>query len=373
MRAAWRRRSAPCGPIQKIQVYSRDPANVKNFCNDMRAMLGIEVVACASGRDAVQNADIMVTATSGNTIVFEADWLEPGMLMMSLAPGEFDEQTVLRSRVYLSAPEQVLGDDPPRKPFNTLVASGRFGPDDVVADLCDVVAGKKPGRIGRRRDHPLRIRGPGLARCRHRPLGLSAGEEPGSRHRDAVRRTLRRAREPARTLAMLAPPVLPAACSAGVMAQAGYPDRPIKLIVPRPAGGVVDVIAREWAGKVTKPLGAAIIENMGGGGGVIGAAAAARAPADGYTLLFGTNSELVISPLARPGAATIPSRASSRSRSSALLPASIVVHPSFPCPISRELVAYTKQNKDRTNYGSAGAGTISNLAGELFKRLADRA
>ena len=86
----------------------------------------------------------MVTATSGNTIVFEADWLTPGVLMMSLAPGEFDEQTVLRSRVYLSAPEQVLGDDPPRKPFNTLVASGRFGPDDVVADLCDVVAGKKP-------------------------------------------------------------------------------------------------------------------------------------------------------------------------------------------------------------------------------------
>ena len=104
------------------------------------------MVACSSGREAVRGADIMVTATSGNAIVFEADWLEPGVLMMSLAPGEFDEQTVLRSRVYLSAPEQVLGDDPPRKPFNTLVASGRFGPDDVVADLCDVVAGKKPGR-----------------------------------------------------------------------------------------------------------------------------------------------------------------------------------------------------------------------------------
>ena len=133
-------------PIKTIQVYSRDPANVQAFCNDMRATLGIDVVACPSGRDAVRNADIMVTATSGNTIVFEADWLTPGVLMMSLAPGEFDEQTALRSRVYLSAPEQVLGDDPPRKPFNTLLASGRFGPDDVVADLCDVVAGKKPGR-----------------------------------------------------------------------------------------------------------------------------------------------------------------------------------------------------------------------------------
>jgi len=103
-------------------------------------------VACSSGRDAVRNADIVITATSGNTIVFEADWLQPGMLVMSLAPGEFDEQTILRSRVFLSAPEQVLGDDPPRKPFANLVADGRFGPHDVAADLCDVVAGKKPGR-----------------------------------------------------------------------------------------------------------------------------------------------------------------------------------------------------------------------------------
>jgi tripartite-type tricarboxylate transporter receptor subunit TctC len=77
-------------------------------------------------------------------------------------------------------------------------------------------------------------------------------------------------------------------------AQASYPERSIKLIVPRPAGGVVDLIAREWSGKVSKSLGANYIENMGGGGGTIGAAAAARAPADGYTLLFGTNSELVI-------------------------------------------------------------------------------
>jgi alanine dehydrogenase len=140
--------SAICAvrPIKKIQAYSRDPANVQSFCDTMRARLGIDVVACSAGRDAVRDADIVVTATSGNTIVLEADWLEPGMLVMSLAPGEFGEQTVLRSRVFLSAIDQVLGDDPPRKPFDSLVAGGRFGPNDVVADLCDVVAGKKPGR-----------------------------------------------------------------------------------------------------------------------------------------------------------------------------------------------------------------------------------
>ena len=133
-------------PIKRIQVYSRNADNVRSFCDDMRVALGIEVVACASGRDAVRGADIMVTATSGNNIVFEAEWLTPGTLLMSLAPGEFGEDTVLRSRVYLTAPEQVLGDEPPRKPFNTLIASGKFGPDDVVADICDVITGKKPGR-----------------------------------------------------------------------------------------------------------------------------------------------------------------------------------------------------------------------------------
>ena len=133
-------------PIKKLQVYSRDPANVRRFCEAMSATLGIDVVPCHSGRDAVRDVEIAITATSGNTIVFESDWLEPGMLLMSLAPGEFDEHTVLRSRVYLSAIEQVLGDDPPRKPFDGLVASGQFGASDVAADLCDVVAGKKPGR-----------------------------------------------------------------------------------------------------------------------------------------------------------------------------------------------------------------------------------
>jgi ornithine cyclodeaminase/alanine dehydrogenase-like protein (mu-crystallin family) len=133
-------------PIRRVQVWSRNPDNVKAFCDDMRAALGIEVVPCGSGREAVAGADIMITATSGNQIVFEADWLAPGALVMSLAPGEFGEDVVLRSRVFLTAPEQVLGDDPPRKPFNTLLASGKFKPGDVAADICDVVTGKKPGR-----------------------------------------------------------------------------------------------------------------------------------------------------------------------------------------------------------------------------------
>jgi len=176
-------------PIRKIKVYSRDPANVRKFCAAMEAALGIEISAAPSGREAVRNTDIMITATSGNTIVFEGSSLEPGVLFMSLAPGEFDEDTVLRSRVFLSGSEQVLGDNPPRKPFNTLLASGKFKPDDVVAEFGDVVAGKKTGRLSA--DDIILYESPGMGildagighwvykRAREKKLGteLPFGEE----------------------------------------------------------------------------------------------------------------------------------------------------------------------------------------------------
>jgi len=136
-------------PIKRIRVYSRDANNVRKFVAAMEQALGIAVEPAASGRDAVKGADIMITATSGNTIVFEGSWLEPGVLYMSLAPGECDEDTVLRSRVFLSGANQVLGDNPPRKPFDSLLSSGKFKPEDVVAEFCDVVSGKKAGRQSR--------------------------------------------------------------------------------------------------------------------------------------------------------------------------------------------------------------------------------
>jgi len=177
--------------IKTIKVYSRKPENVRRFRAAMERALGIDVIPAASGRDAVQNTDIMITATSGNVIVFEGQWLEPGCLYMSLAPGECDEETVLRSRVFLSASDQVLGDTPPRKPFNTLVASGRFGFENVAAELSDVVGGRKAGR--RSPEEIIMYESPGMGlldagigqwvldRARKRRLGteLPFGEEEG--------------------------------------------------------------------------------------------------------------------------------------------------------------------------------------------------
>ena len=178
-------------PIETIKVYSRKPENVRRFQVAMEAALGSDVVPASSAREAVKNADIMITATSGNVIVFEGSWLEPGCLYMSLAPGECDEATVLGSRVFLSGSDQVLGDTPPRKPFDTLVTSGRFGHENVAAELCDVVGGKKAGR--RSREEIIMYESPGMGildagighwvrnRACQRGLGteLPFGEEEG--------------------------------------------------------------------------------------------------------------------------------------------------------------------------------------------------
>ena len=152
-------------------------------------------------------------------------------------------------------------------------------------------------------------------------------------------------------------------------AQSGYPDHPVRLIVPRPAGGVVDIIAREWSSKVGPNFGATYIDNVGGAGGTIGASLAARAAADGYTLLFGTTSEMVLSPIVShvsydPVASFDPIAIICEST------AAIVVNPSIPVTNLRELADYAKRNPGRLSYGSAGAGTVSNFAGELFKSLA---
>ena len=146
--------------IRSIKAYSRSAENRRRFREEMTAALGIEVTAVESGREAVRNTDIMLLATSGNTIVFEGSWLEPGALVMSLAPGEFDEATVEGARVFLSGTDQVLGDSPPRKPFPSLLASGKFSRDDVAAEFCDVVAGKKPGR--RSDDEIILYESPGM-------------------------------------------------------------------------------------------------------------------------------------------------------------------------------------------------------------------
>jgi tripartite-type tricarboxylate transporter receptor subunit TctC len=156
-----------------------------------------------------------------------------------------------------------------------------------------------------------------------------------------------------------------------VSAQGKYPDQPIRLIVPRAAGGVVDVVARLWADQVKSLLGTVVIEDQGGGGGTIAAATVARARPDGYTLLAGTTSELVISPVIMSTPPYDPVRDLAPIVTTAVSISALMVHESLPVYTLQELIAYVRANPGKLSYGSAGVGTSSHLCAELFKQLAD--
>jgi len=143
---------------------------------------------------------------------------------------------------------------------------------------------------------------------------------------------------------------------------AAYPERPIRLVVPFSPGGATDVAARIWAERMKARLGTVVPENKGGGGGAIGAADVARSKPDGETLLFGNTSTQVLIPQIMANA---PYRATDFTGLwiVCISPTSIVVHESVPVKTLAELIAYAKANPTKLSYGSAGAGTMTNLAG----------
>jgi tripartite-type tricarboxylate transporter receptor subunit TctC len=148
-----------------------------------------------------------------------------------------------------------------------------------------------------------------------------------------------------------------------------YPDKPIRLIVPFSPGGATDVVGRIWADKMKPKFGTVVAENKGGGGGVIGATEVARSAPDGHTFLFGNTSTQVLIPAIADNPPYDPVKDFQAVYIMAVSPTSIVVHESVPAKTLKELIDYAKANPTRLSYGSAGAGTMTNLAGELFKQL----
>jgi tripartite-type tricarboxylate transporter receptor subunit TctC len=150
-----------------------------------------------------------------------------------------------------------------------------------------------------------------------------------------------------------------------------YPTRPIKLVVPYPAGGPTDVLGRlvgEYLGRDLKQT--VFVENKGGAQGAIGAEAVARAEPDGYTLLFTPSSVLELNPMLYKKLAYDPERELRVLAIVTDLPSIMVVHPSVPAKTIAEFVAYAKQNPGKLNFGSAGTGGVGHLSGEIFKLMA---
>jgi len=164
--------------------------------------------------------------------------------------------------------------------------------------------------------------------------------------------------------------VLATCAATGVFAQAGYPTKPVKIIVPFSAGGPADIYARYLGQRLEKPLGQPIVvENRVGGGGVIGADAVAKAAPDGYTLLMMSNTHTVNESLIskKPYKLMTDLVPVAPVNYSDLL---LVVHPSVPAKDLKELLALAKAKPGALNYASSGPGTPYHMAGELFKAMA---
>jgi len=158
-----------------------------------------------------------------------------------------------------------------------------------------------------------------------------------------------------------------------LQAQARYPDRPIRLVVPFAPGGDGDIMGRAWVKNMASQTGMNIVvDNKGGAGGVIGAAEVARARPDGYTLLLGTSTTQIINPAASASSPYDPIKDFELIGMVSTNPTCIVVNPKFPANTLKELITLIKANPGKYAYGSAGPGTVTNLTGELFKYQAGK-
>ncbi len=157
----------------------------------------------------------------------------------------------------------------------------------------------------------------------------------------------------------------------GALAQ-GFPNKPIRIIVPFAAGGSSDVLARAIARSMSEGLkNAVLVENRPGAGGVIAMEAVARAAPDGHTLLFTTNGTHSIGPALYPNRKIDAAKELAPVALMHTLTNVLLVHPSVPARNVGELIAYARTNPGKLNFASAGNGSASHMFGELFKLAAD--
>jgi tripartite-type tricarboxylate transporter receptor subunit TctC len=158
--------------------------------------------------------------------------------------------------------------------------------------------------------------------------------------------------------------------ASGALAQAAYPTKPVRIIVPYSAGGPADIYARFLGDRLQKSLGQPfVIENRPGAGAIIGTEAVAKSPADGYTLLMMSNTHTVNESLftKKPYSLLRDLAPVAPVNYSDLI---LVVHPSVPAHNLKELIALAKSKPGALNYASSGPGTPYHMAGELFKAMA---
>jgi len=169
--------------------------------------------------------------------------------------------------------------------------------------------------------------------------------------------------------------VLAVAVAFGVVApfatgQSTYPTRPVRLVVPFPAGGTTDIIARATAQKLSEAWGQqVIVDNRPGAGGNVGSELVAKSAPDGYTLLMGTVGTHAINPSLYAKMPYDHVKDFVPVILVAGVPNVLVVNPELPVKSVPELIAYAKANPGKLNFASSGNGTSIHLSGELFKAM----
>ena len=163
---------------------------------------------------------------------------------------------------------------------------------------------------------------------------------------------------------------LAAAAAGSAFAQAGYPSKPVRLVVPSSAGGGTDIVARIIAPDLSKRLGQqVVIDNRPGAGTMIGIEVAAKSPPDGYTLLMGLSTLAINSALYKK-VPYDPQRDFAPITQAISSASIIVVHPSVPVKTLKELIAFARARPGQINYASAGTGTYPHMTMELFLSMA---
>lgn len=149
-----------------------------------------------------------------------------------------------------------------------------------------------------------------------------------------------------------------------------YPAKPVRLVVPFPPGGPTDIVGRLVSQKMAEGLKQpVVVENRAGAGGVLGTEAVAKSPADGYTVLMGTIGGLAVSMSLQPNRGYDTLRDFAPVTQAVNVTSILVTHPSVPVKSAKELLALARAQPGRLNYGSSGSGTVTHLAGELFKLM----
>ena len=157
--------------------------------------------------------------------------------------------------------------------------------------------------------------------------------------------------------------------SAWALAQAAFPARPIRIVVPAPPGGGTDILARMVARKLIEAWGQqVIVDNRGGASGMIGSEIVARADADGHTLLMSFTSH-VTNPTLYPKMAYDTLRDFAGVAMAGVVPSILVLHPSVPATSVKEFIAYLKERPGKVVYGSAGSGSAGHLSAVLFNSM----